>query len=256
MMKNKCNKIWSNLVHTHRLGNISKNELIDLAKEKNLVIESIIDVKYGVNFKIEAYLIYTQEGRALFPKCHSIEIHDIDDNREFWLDYENFWVEIDWFFPVYYSIGKLDELFKLVHIDRNLYNGVSSNRLQSDFEHALPMIYSISLMVQSISEKFENSKVLAQHIPLLKEAILSFYSGYAISATAALIPIVEDALKKILELEDIERSTTIDKVNTCIDLAIKKCTFRDALNVDWIPNEFEEKEFLKISNTRACHQLP
>jgi hypothetical protein len=234
-MQNKCNKIWSNLINTKRLKNISKNELMELAKEKNLIIDSIIDVKYGVNFQIEAYLIYTQQGRALFPKCHSTDIDDIDDKRNFWLDYEKFWMEMDWFFPVYYSISKLDELFKLVHIDRNHYKGIPSEQLQNDFEHALPMIYNISLMVQNISEKFENSKILAKHIPLLKKSILSFYSGYAISATAALIPIVEDSLKKILELEEIERSTITDKVNTCINLAVEKCKFKDALNVDWIP---------------------
>lgn len=242
-MKNKCAKIWSNLVCTNRLETIKKDELIALAKQKDLIIDSIIDVKFGVNFRIEAYLIYTQQGRALFPKCSSIDIDGIDIERNFWLDYEKFWIEMDWFFPVYYSINKLDELLKLVHINRNCYKGIPSERLQHDFEHALPMIYNIPLMVQNISEKFENSKVLAKHVPLLKESILSFYSGYAISATAALIPIVEDSLKKILELEDIERSTISDKVNTCINLAVEKCKFKDALNVDWIPNDFVEKEF-------------
>lgn len=249
-MQNKCNKIWSNLIHTNRLKKISKNEFIELAKEKNLIVDSIVDVKYGMNFQIEAYLIYTQQGRALFPKCNSIDIDGIDNERNFWLDYEKFWIEMDWFFPVYYSINKLDELLKLVHINRNGYKGIPSERLQHDFEHALPMIYSIPLMVQNISEKFENSKILAKHVPLLKESILSFYSGYAVSATAALIPIVEDSLKRILELEAIERSTITDKVNTCIDLAVEKCKFKDALSVDWIPSEFEEKDFLKISNSR------
>ncbi|MCP6242751.1 hypothetical protein NL433_27515, partial [Klebsiella pneumoniae] len=57
-----------------------------------------------------------------------------------------------------------------------------------------------------------------KHLPIIREAILAFYSGMQVSATASLIPIIEDIIRSILGVQS-RRSDTISNVNKCIDNA-------------------------------------
>lgn len=93
------------------------------------------------------------------------------------------------------------------------------------------------------------SASFGKHLPIIREAIIAFYSGMQVSATASLIPIIEDIIRSILGVES-RHSDNISNVNKCIDAACLNALLMDIHDADWIPREYCEETFLTTTNER------
>lgn len=242
--------IWDRYNNSSQISDVTIDEVKTFAEARGLVVKNIAEIKFGWNSEIEAILIKTNEGSALYPRQKLNENNLYKQNIIQIQNYEKFWQSVDWFMPLFIARGKIDDAIHAMGIDLNEYRNWNKRLLQERFEHCLTSIYTLDNIIPVTVQTLSGSRAISKHLPIIKESILAFYSGMKVVAIAALIPIIENILNSIINVSSTDLDL-INKVNKCIDLAQKKVIKIHIENVDWIPPEYIKLEVLKVMNERV-----
>ncbi|HDS6530754.1 TPA: hypothetical protein QH305_001502 [Klebsiella aerogenes] len=241
--------IWCQICNQNKQSSITLDELRSIANAKCLTIIELKEITFGYDVQSNGILIKTDAGSAIYPRLRATEVHLSQERIAPSLNYEKYWKHIDWFFPPYISNGALNESIQRCGITPRNFASVDTASAQKRFESEFSSLYPLSIIIPVTIQNLSRSTAIGKHLPIIKEAILAFYSGVKIAAISALIPIIEDILRVIVGEEGSELDT-ISKINSCFDLACLNALKLDIHGVDWIPNEFCEYEYLKINNER------
>lgn len=241
------NGVWQQIKnHDHKY---SLSKVAKLAEEKKIDFYDLKEIRFGFNSSNPAFLLSSNNGTALFPMISPDDMQLYKSNKNSVNNMMDFWRRLDWFHPPYISRGDLQDAF--LFFDISMINGctVSDLTLQRRLGDALSTIYPVGLMVVINEQVLTETISLNKYVPVIREAILAFYSGMQIAAIALLIPIVEGVLSDLIDKPSRELSIQ-NKVDLAIDYAQKNvasCFFGDA---DWIPNEYKEKDRMIVLDER------
>lgn len=238
--------IWEHFSHNNTMATATLEEIEAFAVHKRLEVKSIEEKASKFD---KCVILETNVGSALYPRKRLEEIELFNSNKKYYTSYEHFWKNVDWFLPPFTSRGDINEIVESTGLDVCSSGIVDKKLIQKRFEEVFSSLYSLERLVPITIQTFAISKAVSQHIPVIKESILACYSGFPKVAIAALIPIVEAALRIIIgdSGEDLD---FVKKVNTSIYLAnstVKRLHFHDT---DWVPPEYEELSVLKVMNER------
>lgn len=242
--------IWYQISSQNKHPSITLDEIKHLADAKNLTVIELREVAFGFDVHSDGILIITNTGSAIFPRLRANEINLSQQRIPPSLNYEKYWKHIDWFLPPYISNGALSESIQRSGVTPKNFSTIDTKTAQNYFENEFSSLYPLSVIIPVTIQNLSKSTAISKHLPIIKEAMLAFYSGMKIAAIAALIPIIEDILRVIVGEEGSELDT-VSKINSCFDLARLRILKLDIHGVDWIPNEFSDPEFLKVNNQRV-----
>lgn len=240
---------WFKLENQKKMSTASLTEIKEIALIKGLDVISVTEIKFGSSTQVDAVLLETTVGNAIFPRNKVSEIEMYQRNIMPFKKREDFWRTVDWFVPPYISNGELRKTFNSAGVTPGNFEMFDEKTAQHQFDTVLSDLYTLSNIVPITLQIFPESEALSPHLPIIKEAIISFYSGMQVVAIAALIPIIENLLKKIIG-EDGKSLSIFDSVNRCIDMACANVLKLHINGADWIPLEYREIEFLKVTNER------
>ncbi|HEB5257927.1 hypothetical protein L0F32_15930 [Klebsiella pneumoniae] len=241
--------IWSYISNKNIQSSITLDELRNLAENRNITVYDIKEVTFGYDIQSKGILIKTSVGSAIYPRLRSTEIPLAQGRIAPTLNYEKYWKHVDWFFPPYISKGVLNNSMKMCGVTPRNFTSIDNVTAQNNFENELSSLYTLSLIIPVTIQILSKSTAISKHLPIIKEAILAFYSGVKIAAISSLIPIIEDILRTIVGEEGSELDT-ISKINSCFKVAYLNVLKLDIHNADWIPSEFCDFEYLKANNER------
>lgn len=241
--------IWCKIFNQGTFTSISLEEIENIAIEKQLTVEEIKETTFGYNHDTPCVYIKTNAGSAIFPRIISTEVNLYKENIIPKSNYEKYWQKIDWFMPPYIPNFKLHNAWEENRISpRNIQNHTTFSA-QKTFEQALPSIYDFSNIIPITIQTLSQSDSIKKHLPIIKESILSFYSGMKVAAIAALIPIIEDILRSIVGVQT-QGLDVHSNIKRCFDQACKNAFKFDIHDANWIPDEYCEIEYLKVNNER------
>lgn len=254
-MGNRANKgkfapIWSRFVKNNQIATVSLTEVEAFATQKGLRVKKISEVSFGSFSKIDGILLETDVGKAIYPRQQLEDLDWYARRAQLNKNYEEFWADVDWFIPPFIALGKIYDDISQAGINIPQYHVMQKGDLQARFEYALPSLYDFSNIIPITAQTLPDSQAIRKHLPVITEAIFSFYSGMKVAAIAALIPIIEDILNSIIG----NGATSLDlvaKVNKSIDLAYDAVIKYHLDGADWVPEHYIEKSVLKVLNERA-----
>lgn len=151
------------------------------------------------------------------------------------------WEKMEWFSPFWIPNGKVRELLSAVDL-------APRERAIEVFNYHTSTLYTLAFQAVCIEQFMAKTRSLVEFVPLAREAYLAFYSGYRAASLAALIPVVEGALARIVEGSgDLKPGENVDRaIDKAIALAAK-------LRFDkmWVPREYLTTEFLFSHDERV-----
>ncbi|EGR0144026.1 hypothetical protein FPT16_18105 [Vibrio cholerae] len=242
--------IWHIFSNQNKWSTVELSEVEALASTKGILVESIQEIEFGFMPRQKGVLLKTNLGTALYPRERLEDLDLYQRNIVPTNNYEKFWHSVDWFSPAFMSRNQIFEPIKACGIDIILHENYPKELLQKRFDGALSSIYDFSNIIPITEDTLRNSKTISQHVPLIRESILAFYSGMKVIAIAGLIPIVESIISTIIG-NDAEQLTIVDKVNKCIDKARANVVNMHFNYADWVPEEYLDNSVLKILNERV-----
>ncbi|MBF7686196.1 hypothetical protein I2F17_10225 [Acinetobacter sp. B10A] len=238
--------LWKYLVGKNLIASISLDTFKVEAKSKNVIINEIEEVEFGFSSTLKAIKIVTSTNKsAVFPR-KIIDSEFYEKKIKPFKNEEKFWKEVDWFFPVIISRGDIWDAIKQSGVNRSNLNDPN---LQEKFEQFFPNVYCIRNILPITIITLEKSSIIGKHLPVIKEAILSFFSGMRVTSVASLIPIIEDILNGIIGIEK-NAYNLIEKVDHCIDKAKKNILYEHICRSDWVPEDYTDIDVLKAMNER------
>ena len=241
--------IWNKLYHTNSLAKITLEEFEQIVLAQGLIVLSIKEVTFGLNQNIKAIKLETSTRTAIFPREKLEEIDMYIKNIKPFNEIEDFWHKVDWFCPVFMNRSQIYRGFDVVKLKIGDQKKLPKKQLQERFEQAFSTIYDFSNIIPVTVQILPNSIAIAKHLPVIKEAILAFYSGVRITAIASLIPIIEDILNTIIGEEGKELDLKA-KVHRCISHARENIKIDHITGADWAPEDFVRIDVLKVMNER------
>lgn len=230
-------------------SSVQLSEVKSLAVSKGLLVESIEDIEFGFMPRQKGVLLKTNLGTALYPREKLEDLRLYEVNIKPTENFEKFWQSVDWFFPAFMPRTQIFDPIRSCGIDIKNHDQIPRKILQERFDSALSSIYNFNNIIPITEDTLRKSKSISAHVPLIRESILSYYSGMKVVAVAGLIPIVENIITAIIGGNS-DQLNIVDKVNKCIDKAkdnIVKIHFNHA---QWVPEEYLESSVLKVTNER------
>lgn len=245
----KLKGLWLMLKNQDLVSHISLDDIRERAKKMGISIIELKDVNFGYQQTMKGVLLKSDTGTIILPRTKIEDVRSYQSNIEPIKNIREFWKSVDWFIPVYINNQKLHDTFKFTGATPKNRKYYDKLKFQEMFDYAFPQIYDLSTIIPITMQVLPKSSSFSKHLPIIREAILAFYSGMQVSATASLIPIIEDIIRSILGVES-RRSDIISNVNKCIDNACRNALLMDIYDADWIPREYCEETFLITTNER------
>lgn len=226
--------IWRRALTLASLADLTVPTVALWAEQMGLVVLDVLECDVGAFQPTRAIVLKVEGGTACFPKTSAI-----DDPK--WLatrakadHVASLWEKMEWFSPLWVPCGKLEKLLKDIEYR-------SRDETISLFNYHFSTVYTLAFQAVCISQLLPCSRSLVEFVPLAREAYLAFYSGHRASSIAALIPVVEGALKKIII--DPPDLPVPDQIDRLIEGA---CALAARLHFDgmWVPREYLTVDYL------------
>lgn len=243
--KKVFNGIWQQIKNTKE--DVTLERVVNIAKDKKIDITEIKEVQFGFNSKSPAIMLSTAKSSALFPMVKPEDMRLYRENKEAVDTTMRFWCELDWFIPPYIMNFELISALSYAGIDYFKIDCEPRVLFQKRLDNALPIIYTLGLMVVINEQVLTKAFSIQRHVPIIREAILAFYSGMKVAAIAALIPIIENILGELINNQSMDIKSKVDKSLDAAMGNVKKLFFSRA---DWIPTEYEGENFLIVLDER------
>ncbi|MCL9669381.1 hypothetical protein L2C91_13500 [Rosenbergiella epipactidis] len=248
-LNSKLKGLWLMLKGQGLMSHISLEDIEKKAKEKGILIYELKDVKFGYQGIMEGVLLKSDVGTIILPRTKIEDVRIYQKNIEPIKKIREFWKAVDWFIPTYINNGKLHDALKFSGATPKDIQYFDKLKFQEMFDYAFPQIYDLSTIIPITMQLLPKSTSFSKHLPIIREAILAFYSGMKVSATASLIPIIEDVIRSIIGVES-RYSDNFSNINNCINKACLNVLLMDIHNAEWIPREYCEEVFLITTNER------
>lgn len=229
----RLSSIWDCLKHTNRYHDASCDYVRELAEKKKLIVFDVSEEYFQIGDSFHAIKLSTDKGIAIYPRVPKESVDDIED----W-DIVQFWKEADWFIPPYVSWGEIYDSVRLMNQNRMDSTSSSTSDLQKDMDIVIINLYDNPYKLSVITNQvLIRAHTVAEYLPIIREAIIAFYSGFRAVAIAAIIPIVEKILRTFLELQD-EKLSPVDVIDKIIEKSKEKIKRYEIGEVDWLPEEY------------------
>lgn len=235
--------IWSRIKKNHpRLNELTPEIVKSYALDRKLYVEGVEECEVG-DFSTTKCIVLTVKGeRACFPKT-PLEGDPEWEHRQKHAEYEAaLWKKMEWFSPLWVAHGDAQKLLNKVKY-------CSQDQAIDQFNYHTSTIYTVAFQATCIAQIMPRARSLQEFCPLVREAYLAFYSGYRASSIAALIPLVEGSLARIVS--GVNKSDSVKyKFDTAINQAIKLAA-KFHFNGMWVPEEYLTAKYLMGQNERV-----
>lgn len=226
--------IWRRALDLATLADLDASTVGLWAEQRGLVVLEVVECDIGAFQPTRAIVLKVEGGSACFPK-----ISHTNDPK--WLDAKvsaerlaSIWEKMEWFSPLWVPRGKYQALLKETE-------HCSRDQAVKLFDYHFSTVYTLAFQAVCIAQLLPCSRSLAEFAPLAREAYLAFYSGYRASSIAALIPVIEGALKRInIDSPGLPLPEQIDRVFERASALAARLHF----DGKWVPREYMSIDYL------------
>ncbi|MDN7591845.1 hypothetical protein [Burkholderia seminalis] len=233
--------LWWRARKLRSLSDLNSQTIEQWATEVGLDVRGVSEQNVGA-FQPTPAVVLAVDGRtAYFPMVSTTDDPSWLTNRKAHERVAALWSKVEWFEPLWVARGQLNTLLADVE-HRSREDAIAR------FDYHTSTIYTLAFQAVCIAQFIPKSRTLAPFAPIAREAYLAFYAGHRASSIAALIPVMEGALKRI-SYENGNLSVP-DQIDRVIDRA---CALAARLHFDgnWIPSEYSTKEYLYGQDERV-----
>lgn len=246
----KIRGVWCKFNNQNKMPTVTLDEIRICCIKRGIEVFKIEECIFGFNLSIPAIKITVANNlTALLPRHKLLDIQIYKNNILPFKKEEEFWHKVDWFPPVFMNMEMINEGFKVTNLKIGYQDYFNKTQLQERFSEFFPTVYNLSNIIPITVQILPKSISISRHVPVIREAILAFYSGMRVTSVASLIPIIEDILNFIIE----DPSHDMDlksKAQYCIKRARENIISDHILGADWIPDEYIKIDVLKVMNER------
>lgn len=233
--------LWQRALSLPSLNQLHAGLVTDWARQMGFTVLECVEKDAGIFRPTRAIILRTTEGQACFPKVSAIDNPQWLANKRAAERVAKLWAKMEWFEPLWVPRDRINALLK----DVEHRTKEESIRL---FEYHTSTIYVLSFQAVCIAQLMPQSRSLSDFAPIAREAYLAFYAGHRASSIAALIPVIEGALKRISShSSDLAIPDQVDRV---IDQA---CALASRLHFGdmWVPAEYLASDYLYVQDERV-----
>lgn len=233
-IEGKFEALWRRFSKKSKSEIVRDDELLGWAQQMGLEAVTLEHKEVG-SFHTTSAIVLTVEGvQGCFPLVVPGGDATWQKNRE-WADHEAaMWAKMEWFSPLWVPQMSRSKLLSAVrNCDRE--------RAIQLFDYHMSTEYILSFKAICIAQLLPKTRTLADYAPMVREAYLAFFSGYRASSIAALIPILEGAIKRIANAgAGAQIGHEIDRV---FEKAFTRASSWHFYGL-WAPQEYLTKDFL------------
>ncbi|WP_229296995.1 hypothetical protein [Herbaspirillum sp. CAH-3] len=240
-IEGKFEALWTWIAAQPDSSNVELSKIRERAETMGLPVYSLEIKDVGIFRLTPAVVLSTGEQTACFP------LHKIGADPE-WvtnLGHANreaaLWAKMEWFSPLWVSRGDVAPLLADV-VQRDREDALRK------FEYHTSTIYTLPFQAVCIAQLLPKSRILSEFAPLIREAYLGFYSGSRASSIAALIPILEGAIKRIAGASD--GAKILDEIDRVVDRAIELAAKLHFYG-QWVPSAYRTVQYLFSQDERV-----
>jgi hypothetical protein len=216
------------------LGELTAETVARWAQQAGLNVLEAVERDVGLFRRTPAVVLTVDGGVAYFPKISATGDPAWLANRQASERVAALWEKMEWFAPLWVPQAETNDLLKAVE-HRSKEDAIKL------FNYHTSTIYVLSFQAVCIAQLIPKSRSLSGFAPIAREAYLAFYAGHKASSIAALIPVMEGALRRISEGN--EKRSVSDQIDRVIDRA---CMLASRLHFDgnWVPPGYRTSSYL------------
>lgn len=226
--------LWHRAKKLPSLQNLNRELVAEWALASKLPLESVEECDIGRFRSFPAIVLKTGNCIAAYPKVSARgDSQWLINKKQRDADAE-LWSKVEWFQPLWVSFGDTRKILASI-AHRNKLEGIQQ------FDYHTSTIYTLPFQAVCVAQLIPACRSLAEFAPVIREAYLAAYSGYAASSIAALIPVIEGALRQI------SGSSSDAPVRDVVDLVCDRaCRAASHLyyNEMWVPDEYTTADYL------------
>lgn len=234
--------LWQRALNEPTLDSLTPEKVGSWAAERALSIESVEERDVGLFGRTRGIVLSVRGGRACFPKIPENGDPTWEQKRLRADQNAILWEKMEWFSPLWVSNGQVQKL--LVEA-----SNCSRERAIELFDYHTATIYTLPFQAVCIAQIMPQAHSLQEFVPLAREAYLAFYSGYRASSIAALIPVIEGSLTRIVSSIGGDLPIS-EKVDRAVNRAIE-CAARLHFGNMWVPREYLTTGYLLGQDERV-----
>ena len=226
--------LWRRALTLPNLNDLGAETVAAWAQQAGLNVLEAVERDVGLFRTTPSVVLTTEGGVAYFPKISATNDPAWLANRRACEHVAALWEKVEWFAPLWVPQGRINELLN----DVEYRSKEDAIRL---FDYHTSTIYVLSFQAVCIAQLIPQSRSLAKFAPVAREAYLAFYAGYRASSIAALMPVMEGALRRISE--DSGSLPVPEQIDRIIDRA---CMLASRVHFDgnWVPREYRTSDYL------------
>jgi hypothetical protein len=226
--------IWRRALQLPKLKNMNSTIAREWAEQRGMIVRDAVERDVGLFHTTPAVVMRVDGDVACLPKVPATGDAIWQSHRTRADEQAALWEKVEWFSPLWVPNVKCQELLAAVRY-RTREDAVAQ------FHYHMSTQYTLAFQAVCIAQFMPCAPSLAGFVPLAREAYLAFYSGYRASSIAALMPVVEGALSRMVT--DPAGITVPDQIDRAIDKAI---AIAARLHFDgmWVPSEYLSVDYL------------
>jgi hypothetical protein len=226
--------LWRRALQLPTLTDLNSTVVREWAEQKGLVVRDVVERDVGHFRPTPAIVLKVDDDVACLPRMPATGDANWQIRRTRADEHAALWEKVEWFLPLWVPNGKCQELLAAVRY-------ATREDAVAQFHYHMSTQYTLAFQAVCIAQFMPCAPSLAGFVPLAREAYLAFYSGYRASSIAALIPVVEGALSRMVI--DPPGLTVPDQVDRATDKAI---AIAARLHFDgmWVPSEYLSVDYL------------
>ncbi|CAG9234346.1 conserved hypothetical protein [Paraburkholderia tropica] len=233
--------LWRRAQQLPSLSLLNTDTLSAWAREAGLDVQEVTEKKVGPFRPIPVVTLTVAGKSAYFPTVSATDDPDWLASKKAHDRVAAIWSKAEWFEPLWVPRGQIWTLLEAVEHR-------SSEDVIKQFDYHTSTIYTLAFQATCIAQLISKSRTLAPFYPIVREAYLAFYAGNRASSIAALMPVMEGALRRIAT------ETGSPSIATRIDRAIDRACDRAArihFDHNWVPPEYTTPEYLYGQDERV-----
>ena len=234
-LNKKFHGLWHRACKLDNLGTLNAATVEEWARHAGLNIVEVKEEEVGIFQPTLAVVLIADGETAYFPKIPHTGDSRWQVNRTTRERIAKLWEKAEWFAPLWVAQGKYNRLLQDIEYS-------SKEDAIKHFDYHTSTIYTLAFQAVCIAQLIPRSRSLVDFSPIAREAYLAFYAGHKASSIAALIPVMEGALRRIWE-DAGDNLPITDRIDRIIDRA---CSLASRLhfNGNWVPPQYRTSDYL------------